>query len=109
MLNRSALIVRPRQPYLDWAASLDDSGLVPDVAGEHTVYLAPGFEDGDEAAKVLGSVYAEIFERELNAWHTDEGDWPSSRTLVMFTKWFEVEMHSVVEDLCGHELFDDGA
>ena len=45
MLNRSALIVRPRQPYLDWAASLDDSGLVPDVAGEHTVYLAPGFED----------------------------------------------------------------
>ncbi len=25
MLNRSVLIVRPNQPYLDWAASLDDS------------------------------------------------------------------------------------
>ena len=33
MLNRAALIVRPKQPFLDWAASLDDSGLVPDVAG----------------------------------------------------------------------------
>ena len=109
MLNRSALIVRPRQPYLDWAASLDDSGLVPDMAGEHTVYLAPGFEDDDEAAKVLRTVYAEIFERELNAWHTDEGDWPPNRTFAMFKQWFEVEMHSVVEDLCGHELFDDGA
>jgi hypothetical protein len=109
MLNRSALIVRPRQPYLDWAASLDDSGLGPDMGGEQTVYLAPAFEDDDEAAKVLRTVYAEIFERELNAWHTDEGDWPPNRTFAMFTQWFEVETHSVVEDLCGHELFDDGA
>ena len=109
MLNRSAVIVRPRQPYLDWAASLGDSGLVPDVTGEHTVYLAPGFEDDVDAAKVLSTVYAEIFERELNAWHTDEGDWPPNRTFAMFRNWFEVEMHSAVEDLCGHELFEDGA
>ncbi len=30
MLNRGVVIVRPKQPYLDWAAELDDSGIVPD-------------------------------------------------------------------------------
>jgi hypothetical protein len=44
MLNRCALIVRPKQPFLDWAAQLDDSGLVPDVKGEQTVYLVPEFD-----------------------------------------------------------------
>ena len=37
MLNRAVLIVRPKQPYIDWAAGLDDSGLVPDPEGEQTV------------------------------------------------------------------------
>jgi hypothetical protein len=109
MLNRGAMIVRPKQPYLDWAATLDDSGVVPDVTGEQTVYLIPSFEDDDEAERILRKVYTEIFERELDGWHTDETAWPQNRTLAMFKKWFQVELHSVVEDLCGHELADDEA
>ena len=109
MLNRGALIVRPKQPYLDWAATLDDAGLVPDVTGEQTVYLIPGFEDDDEAERILKEVYAKIFERELDGWHTDEAAWPQNRTLAMFKKWFHVELHSIVEDLCGYELADDEA
>jgi len=64
MLNRAALIVRPKQPFLDWAAGLDDSGLVPDVDGEKTVYLIPEFESDEEGLRVLKRVYAEIFERD---------------------------------------------
>ena len=109
MLNRGALIVRPKQPYLDWAATLDDSGVVPDVTGEQTVYLIPSFEDDDEAERILKKVYAEVFERELDGWHTDEKAWPQNRTLAMFKKWFQVELHSVVEDLCGYALADDEA
>src|SRR5215471_16399911 len=41
MLNRGVVIVRPKQPYLDWAAGLDDSELVPDPNAEQTVYLIP--------------------------------------------------------------------
>jgi len=40
MLNRAVVIVRPKQPYLDWALSLDDSGLVPDPGNEQTVYTS---------------------------------------------------------------------
>ncbi len=53
MLNRGVLIVRPKQPYLDWAATLDDSGVVPDPEGEKTVYLIPEFESDDEAWDIL--------------------------------------------------------
>jgi hypothetical protein len=109
MLNRSALIVRPKQPYLDWAATLDDSGLVPEVTGEQTVYLIPSVEGEDGIERIVKRVYAEIFERELDGWHTDATAWPQNRTLAMFKKWFHFELHSVVEDLCGYEIADDEA
>lgn len=107
MLNRGVLIVRPKQPYLDWAAGLDDSGLIPDPDDERTVYLIPSFEDDDQASEILEEVYAEIFERELDAWHTDESAWPSNRTFAMFEEWFHIELHSIVEDLAGDEILDD--
>ena len=107
MLNRGVLIVRPRQPYLDWAAGLDDSGLVPDPDDERTIYLIPSFEDDDEAWAILKEVYAEVFERELDGWHTDEAAWPQNRDFAMFQEWFDIELHSVVEDLCADPIVDD--
>lgn len=105
--NRGALIVRPKQPYLAWAAGLDDSGIVPDVEGEKTVYLVSEFED-DEAWAIIEQVYTEVFKRELYGWHTDESAWPKNRTFALFLEWFDVEFHSVVEDLAEDDIADDG-
>jgi len=44
-------------------------------------------------------VFAEVFERELFGWHTDEAAWPRNRTYTLFHNWFTPELHSVVEDL----------
>jgi hypothetical protein len=107
MLNRGVLIVRPKQPYIDWAAGLDDSGLVPDRDGEQTVYLVPSFEDDDEAWEIVEDVYAEVFERELEGWHTEESAWPPNRTFAMFKEWFDIELHSVVKDLGADEIEND--
>ena len=109
MVNRGVLIVRPRQPFLDWAAQLDDSGLVPNFEGEETAYLVPEFENDDDAERILRLVYSEVFERELYSWHTDESAWPKNRGLAVFRKWFEIERHSIVEDLCDFQLVDDEA
>ena len=65
MLNRAVLIVRPKQPYIDWAAGLDDSGLVPDAEDEQTVYLIPSYEDEDEAWEIVEELYETVFENEL--------------------------------------------
>ena len=94
-------------PFIKWAAELDDSGIVPSSTDERTVYLIPSYEEAEEADRILKKIYAEIFERELFDWHTDERAWPQKRTLNMFKKWFSIEMHSVVEDLCGYGIYDE--
>ena len=109
MLNRAVLIVRPKQPFLAWAAQVDDSGLMPNVEGEQTAYLVPEFDDDDEAHRVVKQVFSEIFERELFGWHTDQTAWPKRRSFAVFQQWFAIELHSVVEDLGGSDLVDDEA
>ena len=107
MLNRAVLIVRPAKPFLDWAAGLDDSGLVPSPNDEQTVSLVPEFHDDEEREAVLKAVYAEVFERELFGWHVVPKDWPRNRTLKTFREWFQIEMHSIVEDLVDGPRIDD--
>ena len=107
MLNRSLLIVRFKQPFLDWAVSLDDSGLVPEL-GDETAYLVPEFDDEKEAERILKRVYEEVFERELTSWDTQESRWPKPRTLALFREWFDIQLHSMVEDLGDDALEDDG-
>lgn len=109
MINRGVLIVRPKQPLLDWAAGLDDSGVLPDVDGEQTVYLIPDFDTPDEAQSIIEEVYPEVFENELWGWHTDESAWPTNRDLKTFREWFAIELHSVVEDLCDYEIIKEDA
>lgn len=49
MLNRSAVIVKPRRPYLEWARQDDPEGLAESVfealRAEPSVYLLPEHED----------------------------------------------------------------
>jgi hypothetical protein len=107
MLNRSAVIIRPGKGYIDWASSMDDSEIIPAMDGEHTVYLIPEYEDDVHAMEVLSQVFQVIFEEELYGWHTDESQWPKKRTFEKFQKWFLIEFHSVVEDLCDFPVVDD--
>ena len=44
LLNRSAILVVPKQPYADWANSLDDDGprfTIEDEDDHLTVFLGP--------------------------------------------------------------------
>lgn len=107
MLNRTAVIVRPKEPFIEWARSIDDDGTLPTAEGEQTVYLILDFDDDRGFQHVLKQVWAEIFERELEGWYVDETLWPQDRTLAMFKKWFSIEYHTVIEDLCAWPLEDD--
>lgn len=104
MLNRAGLTVKPLEPFFQWAKTLDDSGLVPGEEDESTVYLVPYILSDQHESEVLKKVYANIFERELFEWHTEESDWPKKRTLTMFKKWFKYEFYSIVEDLCSYPI-----
>lgn len=110
MRNRGAFILRPAQPCLMWAASLDVDGPRPDPDDEKTVYLARVSERDVDGRRALKRVWAGMFERELEAWHLVEEDWPQHRTFAMFREWFRSEFHSIVEDLEGTPIeYEDAA
>ena len=99
MLNRSAVAVMPKQPFLDWLNAVDDGGRVSLADMQKTLYLVPDYEDPEDAEKLLRRVCDEIFCRELFSWYTDESVWPRDRSLRAFKRWFEVEHFDLVEDV----------
>ena len=99
MLNRSAIILRPAQPYLDWARSVGQSDLEPHREGEQTIWLVPEIGDEQERDEILLEGWSALFENMLGEWHTVEADWPQGRTFEMFQQWFEIEVHTLVIDI----------
>jgi hypothetical protein len=101
MLNRSAVIVRPKKPFCDWLRAVDYDD-APEATLDQmgpTLYLVPDYEDPADANKVLKKVCDEIFCRELEGWYTDVDVWPKDRSLKVFKQWFDVQHYEVVEDV----------
>ena len=103
MINRSAIIVKPRKAYLEWAKQDDAEGLAESVFEslheEPHVYLLPEYEDPGSQQEILQEFWPSLFEAMLAAWLRDPDGWPQKRTIEMFQEWFEIRMSSVVEDL----------
>ena len=105
MLNRSAVVVRPAEPYREWAAGLSADAPLLDAAAH--VYLIPYCEDEDTAWAVLEEGFHAIFEAELESFEPNESTWPRYRTFATFRAWFEVELCPWIEDLCEGPVEDD--
>ena len=103
LLNRSAVIVKPLRPYLEWAKGDDAEGLAElvfeNLRREPHVYLLPEYEDPTAQQEVLEEFWPALFEAMLGGWVTDEALWPKKRTREMFQEWFEIQMGSMVQDL----------
>ncbi|MCI0334822.1 MAG: hypothetical protein L0228_16535 [Planctomycetes bacterium] len=70
-VNRSVLVVRPRQPYLDWVQSLDDADkkvTLDDLRRDCTALLVPEVDDEDHQDEIVAAMCKEVFEHELWAW-----------------------------------------
>ena len=107
MINRSAVIIRPKEPYIQWAARLDDSGILPSATAEPSMYLMPEYDDDAGAWALLEHAFDAIFDTELEAWHTEPTDWPKNRSFSMFRDWFEITFVSLIEDLCEGPIVND--
>jgi hypothetical protein len=72
--NRSAIVVVPKEPFLNWLHSIDPTSsaiTLDDLSEEPTVYLLPECEDDEAVDKCLREAFAEIFEEELRGWWTE--------------------------------------
>ena len=106
-INRSLIILRIKQPFLDWARSLDDESkdlTLESLNEESTAYLIPEILGDSDQEEFLKTGYDILFEEKLAGWWTDEAAWPQQRDVKMFMEWFEVDFHSLVFDLCDEPI-----
>ena len=111
MLNRAALILRYKQPFVDWINAADPAPAshtltLAEVNREHTVYLVE-VEDEGELTGWLGRHHRELFEEELRGWYTDPALWPRDRSLRTLREWCSFELHTAVIDTGQSPLEDD--
>ncbi len=114
MVNRGALLLRYKEPAVRWINEADPypTGRVhelDEVNEERTVYLIDDTVGDTPASLIrwLRKNYGSLFEAELEGWYTDPDLWPQDRTFNLFQEWFQPELHTVLFDLVGSDMYDD--
>ena len=111
MINRAAVILKYKDPFVRWIneADPDKSGspvTLEDANSDRTVYLITD-EDGENIDEWISLNYKALLENELEDWYTDESLWPQNRTKKLFQNWVEVACHTVIFDTVGIPIVDD--
>jgi hypothetical protein len=91
-LNRSAIVVRPKLPFLEWLHTVDPtrtSVTLTDLGREPTIYLVTECGDPEAADEYLDRVFHTIFENQLDGWWRDRTTWPTPLSLATFKRWFD--------------------
>src|SRR4051794_40714738 len=107
-INRSLIIVKPKQPFFEWArARFDDESqdlTLEELVKDSTAYLIPEIWHDSDEQEFIETYYDILFEEQLEEWSLDQTLWPQNRDLNLFLEWFVVEFHSLVIDLYDEPL-----
>jgi len=82
-VNRSAVVVVPKQPFLDWLHRVDSSSgklTLTDLANDPSIYLLPECDLESELELHFEKACPKIFEDQLNGWYRAEFRSLSRRT-----------------------------
>lgn len=109
LLNRSAISIVAKQPFIDWVAHLpldEEMGTVPidELGQEGNVYLINEVEAEDEFETTLKDNWLTLFENELSAWDEFGDYWPESLSYALFTEWFDVKPQVMCFDIATDQL-----
>jgi len=106
VINRSLLVVKAKEPFREWVISLPDRDKITlrDINKECSAYLVPEFDADLQKDAFLEMVYADIFVKQLLSWCRNDLKWPRNRSFALFSRWFQPEFHSIVEDLAESKI-----
>jgi hypothetical protein len=111
MIKRSVVIIREKEPFLQWLKSLPDpANASKEIINQDIIaYLLPELSYGFEEEELPNQFHNMIFEEQLNGWWTGKNDRPKKRNVEIWKKWFDVELnfYSIVLDLVDTPLQDD--
>ena len=109
-LNRCAILLTPKQPFIDWANGVDSEGpRFEDTFQDEgePVFLGPDVNTIDETRAFVVENFDYFFDFYLEMWYVDETKWPQGRTVEMFQHWFDVRIHSIVENVVDAPLNEE--
>ncbi len=109
-INRSVAIIKPKQPFVDWANSVVDAGdqySIHDFSTDCSVILLPVVDSDEHAEAFIKDIFQDLFELELSSWIVVDEMWPENITYKMFLEWFAVEFHSMVFDSLKDDIEKD--
>jgi hypothetical protein len=111
MLNRDLIVVRLKQPFVDWVNEADPytdgSRMTLEAVNEDVSTFLVHDYASEDLEGWLKEGYLILFEAILEEWYVDEALWPQDRTLALFKRWCGVEIHSMVFDIVDGPLIDD--
>ncbi|MGF6147614.1 Uncharacterised protein [Kingella potus] len=101
-VDRTAVVLKPTQKFLDWLKSTDDS--LPEltlaqIRSNCSVFLVPEADTPEAVIGYFGERSRQIFEAEISSWEVEHKDWPQDMGVQAFWEFFEVEIHDAVFDL----------
>ena len=108
-INRYALIVRPKKPFLDWVNFIDPENqlTLEEIRDEPNVYLIPEIEDPAKQQKYLEENCETIFRHKLYGFYTDEELFPKDLSWRFFVEWFDYEILSMLIDTLNKPIRKD--
>ena len=101
----SALILRPKRPFVSWAGSVKRSppeGHAPEPEPEpadSVCVLTPELPQPADRDTWLAQNHEEIFGAQLAPWTDDESRWPKDWSLQALQAWFDIEWVPAVDDM----------
>ena len=108
-INRHAVIIKGKKPFLDWINQLNDEEdnfqlTLEQLRSESNTYLVPEAQMPEETIAYVDENFDKFFQAELSAWALNDEDYPKNRTLQMFWDFFEIEVSDIVVDICDEDL-----
>jgi len=107
-VNRSVVIVRPKQPFLDWLRGLpghfDERFTLEQLQQNGNALLVPAEEDTDAISTFVLEQAEKLFQAELADWCEDPTLWPQPLTAENFLQWFELSIYPIVTDIVDDPL-----
>ncbi len=113
-INRNAVVIKAKQPFVDWVNATpktdEEKGRIftlAEINADCEVLLIPDYDSLEESRADISPLKTDIFEDALDEWQTDEAYWPPNRDEKTFDQWFELEIHSMVDDTVEEPIVRD--
>ena len=89
-INRTAITIPPKQPFIDWANSFEDGEKYGADKPHVATILIPDTYDESNFETFLKKNYKQLFDEDFESWMTDPNNWPDIKGYKMFEGWFEI-------------------